>query len=173
MLKAERAWRAELAKVAIRRHSFATGGQRCRRRIEVHLPIHRAQPWPCHRPLADVHSLPDLSRSKAAEGQQPSTVAWVWIEVWRRSRHHYTRRRSRTTLSSRQHHADLAAFAGARAESGRERLAISALELALKPCLRRLRGHHRRRVRGLSARDAAATAIAAVVSARRCRRRCR
>ena len=40
--------------------------------------------------------------------------------------------------SSEQHHADLPAISRARTEPGRERLAISARQLALKPCLRQL-----------------------------------
>ena len=46
--------------------------------------------------------------------------------------------------------ADLPAFPGAGAEPGRERLAVHARQLALKPRLRDLRRHHRRRLRRLA-----------------------
>src|ERR1700675_4799088 len=51
---------------------------------------------------------------------------------------------------ARQHHADLPAFPRPGAEPGRERLAVSAPELALKHRLRKLRRDHRRRMRGLA-----------------------
>ena len=49
-----------------------------------------------------------------------------------------------------KHHADLPAFARAGAEPGRERLAVSPPELALKHRLRKLRRHHRRRMRRMA-----------------------
>ncbi len=56
----------------------------------------------------------------------------------------------RQTESAQEHHANLPAAPRAGAEPRRERLAVSAPELALKSRLRRLRRHHRRRVRGLA-----------------------
>ena len=52
----------------------------------------------------------------------------------------------RQARHARQHHADLPAFAGPGVEPGRERLAISPSELALKHRLRKLRRHRRRRL---------------------------
>src|SRR5271169_1983307 len=49
-----------------------------------------------------------------------------------------------------QHHADLPAFPRAGAEPGRKRLAVPPRQLALKPGLRDLRRHHRRRLRRLA-----------------------
>src|ERR1700693_4676170 len=51
---------------------------------------------------------------------------------------------------ARQHHADLPAFPRPGAEPGRERLAVSAPELALKHRLRKLPRDRRRRMRGLA-----------------------
>src|ERR1700693_1666489 len=51
---------------------------------------------------------------------------------------------------ARQHHADLPAFPRPGAEPGRERLAVSSPELALKHRLRKLRRDRRRRMRGLA-----------------------
>src|SRR5580704_1931669 len=51
---------------------------------------------------------------------------------------------------ARQHHADLPAFPRPGAEPGRERLAVSAPELALKHRLRKLRRDRRRRMRRLA-----------------------
>jgi len=44
-----------------------------------------------------------------------------------------------------EHHADPVAVAGAGVEPSRKRLAVFAPELALKPRVRKLRRHHRRR----------------------------
>src|SRR5580704_431337 len=51
---------------------------------------------------------------------------------------------------ARQHHADLPAFPRPGAEPGRERLAVSPPELALKHRLRKLRRDRRRRMRRLA-----------------------
>src|ERR1700675_4688382 len=51
---------------------------------------------------------------------------------------------------ARQHHADLPAFPRPGAEPGRERLAVSAPELARKHRLRKLRHYRRRRMGGLA-----------------------
>jgi hypothetical protein len=59
-----------------------------------------------------------------------------------------TRRASSMCLTT--HHADLPAFPRPGAEPGRERLAVSPPELALKHRLRKLRRDRRRRMRGLA-----------------------
>lgn len=56
----------------------------------------------------------------------------------------------RQAESAEKHHAAAAAVASPGTQPGRERLAISACQLALQPRLRRLRRHHRRRLRGLA-----------------------
>ena len=48
-----------------------------------------------------------------------------------------------------KHNDDLPAVTLPRTEPRREHLAVSARELALKPCLRKLRGDHHRRMRRL------------------------
>ena len=56
----------------------------------------------------------------------------------------------RQARRAQKHHADLPAFPRPGAEPGRERLAISPPELALKHRLRKLRRHRRRRLRRLA-----------------------
>ncbi len=57
---------------------------------------------------------------------------------------------NRKAECAEEHHADPAAIACSRTQSCRERLAISARKLALQSRLRRLRRHHRRRLRGVA-----------------------
>src|SRR6202162_60533 len=56
----------------------------------------------------------------------------------------------RQARRARQHHADLPAFPRPGVEPGRERLAVSPSELALKHRLRKLRHDRRRRIRRLA-----------------------
>ena len=56
----------------------------------------------------------------------------------------------RQARRARKHHPDLPAVPRARAEPGRERLAVSPPELALKHRVRKLRRHRRRRMRRLA-----------------------
>lgn len=56
----------------------------------------------------------------------------------------------RKAQSAEEHHPDLPALARAGVEAGRECLAASARQLALKPRLRRLRCYHRRHMPGMA-----------------------
>ena len=118
-------------------------------------------------PISSARSVPRAARARRSLCPSPTLPPCSFISMKSRAMSPWARTPSCCSTAPDgirpessmcgKHHPDLAAFPFARTEPSRERLAISARQLALEPRLRNLRRHHRRRLRRMAQTDRPAT----------------